>query len=327
MVESDELAYRMTRDTLAKMVFTQNADLLRELVAELLGLDAGSIGEFVVTNPDIPPQELEKKFCQLDISMRVGGQLVDLEIQVNDRHDFPQRTLYYWAREYSSALEAGGEYAALPRTVVVSIMDFALFGCAGFHSEFAALEVSRHELLSDRLSLHYFELPKVPELLPRPAGWRPAGRDERLLLWLWLFRAHTEREMAAIEGSGVAVMERAVQAYRQVVVSPRFREIERMRDKARHDEAQALYAARVEAEARGEARGKAESVLDTLEDRNIEVGKADRERILDCADAPTLRKWLRRSWQVADIGSLFDDDTAAAPAAPEEPDTGSGSSH
>ncbi len=36
-------------------------------------------------------------------------------------------------------------------------------------------------------------------------------------------------------------MNQAIEAYRQITVTPEFREAERLRSKARHDEAQALY--------------------------------------------------------------------------------------
>ena len=39
-------------------------------------------------------------------------------------------------------------------------------------------------------------------------------------------------------------MTQAIEAYRAITATDRFREIERMRDKARHDEAQALLHAR-----------------------------------------------------------------------------------
>ena len=49
-------------------------------------------------------------------------------------------------------------------------------------------------------------------------------------------------------------MSEAVAAYRQVSASPEFREYERIRSKARHDEAQALY----NAELTGKRKGAAE---------------------------------------------------------------------
>jgi len=44
----------------------------------------------------------------------------------------------------------------------------------------------------------------------------------------------------------VPEMQQAIQAYKQITVSPEFREIERMREKARLDEKQALHHARVQ---------------------------------------------------------------------------------
>ena len=40
-------------------------------------------------------------------------------------------------------------------------------------------------------------------------------------------------------------MKQAINAYHRITVSPEFRELERMREKARHDEAQALHHARL----------------------------------------------------------------------------------
>jgi hypothetical protein len=42
------------------------------------------------------------------------------------------------------------------------------------------------------------------------------------------------------------IMGEAITAYKKVSVSPEFREVERLRSKARHDEAQALFNARRE---------------------------------------------------------------------------------
>jgi predicted transposase/invertase (TIGR01784 family) len=157
-----KLNYTFKNDTLFKMLFVKHRDLLKRLVSELLGIDFGSIGQFEIRNPEMPPESLGDKFCRLDVNMTVDGLRVDLEIQVADEGDYPERTLFYWAREYSTALPDGGGYHELPRVVVVSIMSFNLFDCPEYHSEFQALEVSRHTPLTDRQSLHYFELTKLP---------------------------------------------------------------------------------------------------------------------------------------------------------------------
>jgi len=228
-----ELKYKFTNDTLFKMLFVTHPGLLKKLVAVLLRIRVDSIGSFQIRNPEMPPESLGDKFCRLDINMEVDGQRVDLEIQVeDDGGSYPERTLYYWAREYSTALPTAGKYAELPRTVIISIMGFKLFPCAEYHSEYQALEVTRHTPLSDRFSLHYFELPKLPKMVTA---------DNGLELWLSLFKARTEEELASLESLGVQDMNEAITAYRQITVTPEFREMERLRSKARHDEAQALF--------------------------------------------------------------------------------------
>ncbi len=74
----------------------------------------------------------------------------------------PERILYYWAREFSSALPTGQGYSTLPRTIVIRIIDFLLFEYEEYHSFFQSLEVTRHTLLSDKIGFHFFELPKLP---------------------------------------------------------------------------------------------------------------------------------------------------------------------
>jgi hypothetical protein len=77
-----KLEYTFKTDTLFKILFVQYPDLLKSLVSELLSIRIESIGQFVITNPEMPPEVLGDKFCRLDINMTVDGQRVDLEIQL-----------------------------------------------------------------------------------------------------------------------------------------------------------------------------------------------------------------------------------------------------
>jgi predicted transposase/invertase (TIGR01784 family) len=262
-----KLVYTFKNDMLFKTLFVQYPNLLKRLVAELLGIAESSISQFEITNPEIPPGSLGDKFCRLDINMTVNGQLVDLEIQVLDEGDFPERTLFYWAREYSSALPAGGKYHELPRVVIISIVAFNLFDCEEYHSEFQPLEVTRHTPLTDRQSLHYFELPKLPEVV---------SADDELKLWLSLFKAETEEDLEQIEGLEVSVMQQAIKAYRSITATSEFQEKERLYAKARHDEAQALYHAEMVGEKRGEERGEDRERAkwqDVVADKDAEIAR------------------------------------------------------
>ena len=227
-----ELKYKLTNDLLFKMLFVKYPDLLKRLVAELLGIKYEDIAQFSIINPEMPPETLGGKFCRLDINMTVDGQRVDLEIQVENEGNYPERSLFIWAKEFSTAIQEGDNFLELPKTIVISILGFNQFkDTTDFHSEFGAFEVNRHTPLSDKFCLHFFELKKLP-----PFTNTDSGKE----LWLSLFNAKTEEDLAQLEAMEVPIMSTALQAYRHVAASDEFKEIERMRSKARHDEAQAL---------------------------------------------------------------------------------------
>jgi predicted transposase/invertase (TIGR01784 family) len=88
---------------------------------------------------------------------------------------------------------------------------------------------------------------------------------------LTLFKANTEEELAKIKSMEVPVMEQAIKAYHQegnlhpagsvevqITADPEFRELERMREIARHNEASALRHAREEGMERGMERERLE---------------------------------------------------------------------
>ena len=251
-----KLRYTFKTDTLFKMLFVKRQDLLEKLVAALLGIPLESIEQFTVRNEEMPPEILGDKFCRVVINMIVNRQRVDLEVQVSNESGYPERVMLYWTREFFTALPAGQSYSMLPRTMIVSIIDFNLFDCVEFHSFFQLLEVTRHALLSDKMGFHFFELKKLPD---------DVSEKDALLLWLSLFKVETEEDLEKIKGMGVPTMEQAINAYYTITASPEFREVERLREKARHDEAQALHHAKQEGRREGRQEG--------ISERNIEIAR------------------------------------------------------
>ena len=259
-----KLQYTFKTDTLFKMLFVKHQDLLEKLVATLLGIPLESIEQFTVRNPEMPPEALGDKFCRLDINMIVNAQRIDLEVQVAYEGDYPERVMLYWAREFSTALPAGQSYSMLPRTMIISIIDFNLFDCKEFHSFFQPLEVTRHTLLSDKMGFHFFELRKLPD---------DVSEKDNLLLWLALFRAETEEDLEKIKNMGVPTMEQAINAYYTITASPEFREVERLREKARHDEAQALYHAEQEGIQKGIQQGIQQGIQKGAAEEKLEIAR------------------------------------------------------
>jgi predicted transposase/invertase (TIGR01784 family) len=112
-----------------------------------------------------------------------------------------------------------------------------MFGCREFHSHFAVMERNRHEVLTEKCAIHFFELTKIgKEINP----------SNRLELWLQFINAETKEEMKMLEKTGDAPIQKAVYVIHQMSEDERLQELARQREKALHDYASGMGAARRE---------------------------------------------------------------------------------
>ena len=114
-------------DIIFKKFFTENVDMLYSFVASMLDVPLESISEIKITNPELPPESLEGKFSRLDLNLKVDNRLVNVEIQVKNEPDYRDRTLFYWAKLYSSELKSGEDYSKLKQTITINIINFNMF--------------------------------------------------------------------------------------------------------------------------------------------------------------------------------------------------------
>jgi predicted transposase/invertase (TIGR01784 family) len=186
----NKLAVKPKVDLAFKKIFSENHDLLKSLLAAVLDIEPSEIQEMKLENTEILPEDINKKFCRLDLKIKMRGRYVDVEVQLNDHGDFQSRALYYWARLFSEALGSGQDYNVLPETIVISFVNFSLFGCSEYHSNFVLKEKTRNEILTDKLSLHFFELKKIPKEI---------DEDKKIEWWLKLISAETYEDLSYLE--------------------------------------------------------------------------------------------------------------------------------
>ena len=58
-----KLEYTFKTDTLFKMLFVKYPDLLKKVVAALLGIKVENIEQFMIRNEEMPPEALGKNFA------------------------------------------------------------------------------------------------------------------------------------------------------------------------------------------------------------------------------------------------------------------------
>lgn len=262
-MNKEEKIVMLKLDVIFKRVFgnDSNKAIIAAFISDLLEIPRESIKAIYINNVELTPEYLEMKFSRLDMKLDVDGRIVNIEMQVNRETDFKERTLFYWSKLYSEELKTGEEYGELKQTICINIINFDLFDCEDYHSRFKVLETERHEVLTEKFAIHFFELKKLSKF----------KKNRRMEDWLNLINAETEGDLMAIqqttqipEVKDTIVMLRQLSADEQVRMEAHYRE------KRLHDEATALGSARRE--------GKTEGILETL----VSLVK---DGVLDVADA------------------------------------------
>jgi predicted transposase/invertase (TIGR01784 family) len=230
---------------------------LKAFIADVLDVERESVNSVEILNTEVLPNETAGKFCRLDVKAKIDGKIIDVEIQRNDRNDFRERTLYYWARLYSSSLNKGQEYIELPQTIIISVVDYNLFPTSDFYSNFVIKEKNRNELLTDKLSMYFFELKKLPK------GKEPATKLEN---WLKFFGAESDEEIEALTSVEDGELISAIDEFRILSSDDKFvQEIVR-REEMYIDERMALTAEHKAGREEGKIEGKIEKAIETAQE-------------------------------------------------------------
>ena len=99
--------------------------------------------------------------------------------------------------------------------------------CDEYHSSFSVLEDSRYQKLSDKLSIHIFELPNVPKKID------PSDKKQ---LWMHLIKANSEEALEMLRATTSDLMiHKAIDAVYALNADAELREKIRQRDKAVRD--------------------------------------------------------------------------------------------
>lgn len=130
-------------------------------------------------------------------------------------------------------------------------MNFNLFDCDDICSKFSLYEETRHEQLTDKCMILFFELTKVNNKV---------DKNDRKKLWLQLINAEPEEELNMIDNAGVPEVKKAVEFLHDMSADDKMREIAREREKTLLDWNSAINYARREGKQEGRQEGIQEGI-------------------------------------------------------------------
>lgn len=157
--------FNALNDLLFKFIFgrKENKAITLSFINAVLGLEgAQALIDLRFADREIDPEEETGKGSTLDLLCMTNDETqINIEVQVQNRHNMGQRSLYYWAKLYQSTLGRGENYNNLRRTVAINLLGYEYLPLSGFHHMYGLYDETGKHRLTEDIEIHFLELPKV----------------------------------------------------------------------------------------------------------------------------------------------------------------------
>ena len=124
---SGPLPFRMTSDILFKVLMQSSNRVLKGIVCSFLDLSPDTIQTIQISNPISLKEDVSAKEMILDVKAILNDKtIINLEMQVINYKDWPERSLSYLCRCFDN-LQPGQGYLSVKGAVHIGFLDYTLF--------------------------------------------------------------------------------------------------------------------------------------------------------------------------------------------------------
>lgn len=151
-----------TNDFIFKKLFGKkgNEDILKDLLESIL-TDIKISKLKVRKDVTLEKELITNKLGILDILATLNDNtIVNIEMQVQNNYNTIDRSVFYESGLIHSILDVGKNYSEIPRTIGIWITEFELFEEGPFHEKAVLKRDYENTILTDKLELHYIQIPK-----------------------------------------------------------------------------------------------------------------------------------------------------------------------
>ncbi len=197
----------LTNDYLFRAMLQRNNKVLKGLISSLLKLSPDKIHSVIITNPILLGEAISDKEFFLDIALILNDNtLINLELQVINEHNWPERSLCYLCRTYDQ-LVSGEKYHFSKSAIQIGILDFTLFPeHPEFYATYKLLNIKNHSVYSDKLQLSVLNLNRIDLATKEDIA---CGLDH----WAALFKSNTWEELKMLAKNDDFINEAAETIY------------------------------------------------------------------------------------------------------------------
>ena len=182
---TDTILYTFLNDYMFRVILQKHKNVLRSVVCACLKLKAEEVQDIVVQNPIEFGEAIDDKTFILDIHVLLNNNtIINLEMQVLDLKDWPERSLSYLARSYDNVVK-GDEYINVKPVYHIGFLNYTLFPeYPEFFAKYRMMNIKNHNVYTTKFNLYVVDLTQI-ELATQE------DVDTGLVYWTQVFKAKT----------------------------------------------------------------------------------------------------------------------------------------
>ena len=186
---TDTILYTFLNDYMFRVILQKHKNVLRSVVCACLKLKAEEVQDIVVQNPIELGEAIDDKTFIWDIHVLLNNNMIiNLEMQVLDLKDWPERSLSYLARSYDNVVK-GDEYINVKPVYHIGFLNYTLFPeYPEFFAKYRMMNIKNHNVYTTKFNLYVVDLTQI-ELATQE------DVDTGLVYWTQVFKAKTWEEL------------------------------------------------------------------------------------------------------------------------------------
>lgn len=202
-----DIRFKMTNNYMFRFILQKNKKVLTGLICALLHLDPKDIKKIEIINPINLSEDVSGKEFILDIHVLLNDNtLINLEMQVGNEYNWPERSLSYACRAYDN-LQKGQEYEDVLPVIHIGFLDYTPFPeVPEFYSKYVMTNVKNSHVYSDKFVLRVVNLKRVDLATEEDKAFN-------IDYWARLFKAETWEEIKMLAENNEYLQEAAESLY------------------------------------------------------------------------------------------------------------------
>lgn len=206
---------------------------------------------------------LDKKTGILDLQIDVNNtEKVDVEVQLAERSNLPERLLFYFSKLYLRGIGKGEDYRFAKRVVLIAIIDYNLkieMENKNMETIWKIIEENNPKtILTNKFEIHILELEKVKEEYRK-------NKENKKAQWLLFLENPDMKEVQEIMEKNEEIKE-AVIKVRKMSEDEKLQRLADLREKAIMDEKAIYQAGLNNGEERGKKLGREQGRAETIKE-------------------------------------------------------------